>query len=50
MLLRLLDAIPNDGHVPDSWFEELLALCLDDPRLPDVVPPYPITDDDGPPA
>ena len=24
-LLRLLDAVPTEGEVPDSWFEELLA-------------------------
>jgi hypothetical protein len=47
VLLRLLDAIPFEGHVPDSWFEELLARCLEDPYLPEVIPQYPITDADG---
>ncbi|MEP1125219.1 MAG: hypothetical protein ABJH68_15140 [Ilumatobacter sp.] len=41
-LLRLLDAIPFEGRVPGSWFEELLARCLDDPRLPALVPQYEI--------
>lgn len=40
MLLRCLDEIPHEGRVPDSWFEELLALCLVDPALPEVVPQY----------
>jgi hypothetical protein len=46
-LLRLLDAIPLEGRVPDSWFEELLAGCLDDPDLPEVVPQYRILDQTG---
>ncbi len=41
-LLRLLDAIPFEGRIPGSWFEELLARCLDDPRLPALVPQYEI--------
>ena len=47
MLLRHLDAIPFEGRVPDSWFEELLALCLVDHRLPEVVPQYEIRDARG---
>ena len=47
VLLRLLDAIPFEGAVPDSWFEELLATCVADPSLPAVVPQCPITAADG---
>ncbi len=43
-MLRLLDAIPFEGRVPESWFEELLAHCLDDPRLPPLIPQYVIRD------
>jgi hypothetical protein len=46
-VLRLLDAVPHEGNVPDSWFEELLARCVDDPSLPPVVRQCPIVDDDG---
>jgi len=46
-LIRLLDAIPCEGRVPESWFEELVRLCLDDPSLPKVVPQFPIRDDTG---
>jgi hypothetical protein len=42
VLLRQLAAIPYEGRVPDSWFEELLALCLADPDLGPVVPQFPI--------
>ena len=47
VLLRLLDAIPFEGRVPESWFEELVAACLTDSRLPPVVPQYEILDADG---
>ncbi len=47
VLLRLLDAIPFEGAVPASWFEELLAMCLDDPALPMIVPQCPIVAADG---
>jgi hypothetical protein len=46
-LLRLLDAIPTEGRVPDSWFEELLRLCVDSPRLPPLVTQHPIADANG---
>jgi hypothetical protein len=46
-LLRLLDAIPFEGRVSDSWFEELLAACLSDPGLPTIVPQYRIVDRHG---
>ncbi|TVR26128.1 MAG: hypothetical protein EA389_06620 [Ilumatobacter sp.] len=46
-LRRALDAIPYEGRVPDSWFEELLAMCLEDPALPSVVPQYRILDTSG---
>ena len=44
VLLRLLDTIPWEGRLPASWFEELLALCLDDPTLPEMVLQHPIQD------
>ncbi len=47
VLLRLLDAVPFEGTVPATWFEELLARCLDDRGLPTIVPQYPIVGDDG---
>jgi hypothetical protein len=46
-LLRLLDAVPWEGRLPQTWFEELLALCLDDPTLPPIVPQCPIRDSTG---
>ena len=46
-LLRLLDAIPFEGRVPESWFEELLTECLVDPRIPTLVPQYEIRRTDG---
>ncbi len=42
VLLRQLASIPHEGRVPDSWFEELLALCIADPALAPVVPQYAI--------
>jgi hypothetical protein len=47
VLLRQLATIPFEGRVPDSWFEELLALCLADPAIPPIVLQYPIRDDHG---
>jgi hypothetical protein len=47
LLLRLLDNIPWEGRLPDTWFEELLALCLNDPALPEIQFQYPIRDDSG---
>ena len=47
VLLRQLATIPFEGRLPDSWFEELVALCLDDPDLPPIVLQYPICDDNG---
>lgn len=47
VLLRLLDAIPHEGRVPESWMEELLAACVADPRLPPVIPQYEIRDANG---
>ena len=46
-LLRFLDAIPFEGRVAESWFEELIARCLDDPRIPSLVPQHEILDDAG---
>ena len=46
-LLRLLDAVPKEGRVPESWFEELLARCLDSPHLPPLVRQHPILDSTG---
>jgi hypothetical protein len=47
VLLRQLASIPFEGRVPDSWFEELLALCLVDPALQPVEPQFPIRDSSG---
>jgi hypothetical protein len=47
LALRLLDAIPCEGRVPDSWFEELLARCVDHPDIPEVIPQYRIRDARG---
>jgi hypothetical protein len=47
VLLRQLATIPYEGRVPDSWFEELLALCLNDPGLPPIVPQHPIRNASG---
>ena len=47
VLLEQLATIPFEGRVPDSWFEELVALCLDDPDVPPIVLQYPIRDGDG---
>ena len=47
MLLRLLDSIPFAGQLPASWFEELLALCLDDPALPPMMLQHPIRNSSG---
>ena len=42
-----LARLPFEGRVPDSWFEELLALCLHDPEIPPIELQYPIRDDTG---
>ncbi len=47
LLLRHLAAVPCEGQVPQSWFEELVALCLADPKLPAIVPQYEIRDAAG---
>ena len=47
MLLAQLATIPHEAQVPDSWLEELLALCLADPELGPVVPQYRIRRPDG---
>lgn len=47
VLLRLIDAIPHEGRVPESWLEELLAACVADPALPPVIPQYEIRDAGG---
>ena len=46
-LLRQLAHLPFEGRVPDSWFEELLALCLDDAESPPIVLQYPIRGETG---
>lgn len=46
-LLRVLDRVPWEGRLPDSWFEEMLALAFTDPSLPEAVPQCPIRDADG---
>ena len=47
VLLRQLATIPYEGRVPDSWFEELVALCLDDPAIPPIELQYPIRNAHG---
>ncbi|MEM1334470.1 MAG: hypothetical protein AAGG08_13540, partial [Actinomycetota bacterium] len=47
LLGRLLDTIPFEGRVSDSWFEEVLAACLADPRIPTPVRQHPIHDAAG---
>lgn len=44
VLLRLLDAVPHEGRVPDSWLEELLAACVRHPGIPPAIPQYEIRD------
>jgi hypothetical protein len=46
-LLRLLAAVPWEGTLPETWFEELLALCLDDRSLPPMALQHPIVDAAG---
>lgn len=47
LMLRLLDRIPWEGQLPATWFEELLALCLDDRALPPMELQHPIRDVTG---
>jgi hypothetical protein len=37
----------REGTLPQTWFEELLGLCLEDPHLPPRVPQCPIRDEHG---
>lgn len=46
-MLRLLDGVPCEGRVPDSWFEELVAACVADRALPPFEMQYPIVDARG---
>lgn len=47
LLLRSLAAIPCEGRVPDSWFEELLMRCVADKALGTVVRQCPVRRADG---
>jgi Transcriptional regulator, AbiEi antitoxin len=47
VLRRQLATIPFEGRVPDSWFEELLALCLADPAIPPIERQCPIRNAQG---
>ncbi len=47
VLIRLLRSIAWEGNLPATWFEELLALCLNDPSLPPMVMQHPIKDSSG---
>lgn len=47
ILSYVLAQVPWEGRLPDSWFEELIALALADSDLPPVVPQYPIMDETG---
>lgn len=46
-LLAALDDLRRRGRVPDSWFEELLELCLDEASIGPIVRQYQLRDDDG---
>jgi hypothetical protein len=46
-LLRLLDRIPFEGQVPETWFEQLLSMCLADAALPEIVLQCPIRNEAG---
>jgi hypothetical protein len=47
VLLRLLRSVAWEGNLPATWFEELLALCLNDRSLPAIVMQHPIADVTG---
>ena len=47
VLLRQLSTIPYEGRLPDSWFEELVAICLEDPGIPPIELQCPIRDHSG---
>jgi hypothetical protein len=47
VLMRQLATIPFEGRVPESWFEELVAICLDDPAIPPIELQYTILDRNG---
>lgn len=47
VLRRVLDRIPFEGAVTESWFEDLLARCLEHPDIGRVEPQYRIVDADG---
>jgi hypothetical protein len=47
VLIRLLRCIAWEGNLPATWFEELLALCLNDPSLRPMVMQQPIVDASG---
>jgi hypothetical protein len=46
-LLRQLATVPHEGRLPESWFEELVGLCLVDRDPPPVVRQFEILDKDG---
>jgi hypothetical protein len=46
-LMRVLASVPWEGRLPQTWFEELLSLCLKDRSLPPMVFQHPIVDDIG---
>jgi hypothetical protein len=46
-LMRVLASVPWEGRLPETWFEELLSLCLKDPSLPPMVFQHPIVDKSG---
>ncbi len=47
VLLRALRRWASEGNLPDTWFEELIARLLQDPRIPPLVRQYEIRDDRG---
>ncbi len=46
-LVRQLRAHAERGRVPDSWFEQLLDDCLDDPRIGLIERQHELRDDDN---
>lgn len=47
VLRRVLDRIPFDGVVTESWFEDVVARCLQHPSIGEVVPQWRVLDDHG---
>jgi hypothetical protein len=46
-LMRVLASVPWEGRLPQTWFEELLSLCIRDPTLPPMAFQHEIVDRSG---